>query len=212
MTFRHPPGYAAWHERLVAIERWRQGWRDYALALPGDAGLQRCVCGHLEAAHGFANIVQDGCKNFRPAPAPVPVHWRQVMRDEAAKRAAEYAAVEPPPAPLPPRVPARPPRGAGEFARGQGRQALGLGRKAIDMGWRVRPLYWQAGDGTEGCALRLFGPNGEGAVAAWKRKPGNEGALSGWSADVAYAWPPGGVPRKTSVTVLEGFFTVKGES
>lgn len=208
MTFRHPPGYEQWHARLVAIEAWRQRWRDYALALPGDAGLPRCLCGHPEVMVPW--IVHTGCKTFRPAPPPEGLLYDDQVRHDTAARAAAMDAAKVayvPPVVLPARVPARPPQGPGEFARGQGRQALGLGRKAINAGWRVRALYWQAGDGAEGCGVWLSGPSGERAVALWKRKPGSEGALSGWGADVAYAWPPGAAPRKTSLTALETFFT-----
>lgn len=125
---------------------------------------------------------------FREAPPPETLTYLEILaRDAARWRAeAEEAArpYEPPPLPL---VPARPPRNVFEFAAHGGGQAAGLGRKAVAAGWRVGPFYWKAADGAEGCAVQLAkGPLR--AVATWKRKAGHAKPMTGWSADVAYAW------------------------
>lgn len=105
----------------------------------------------------------------------------------------------------PPEVSARPPAGPGEFASYGGKQAAGLGRKAAGSGWDVRALYWRAGTGVEGCAVRLArGPLR--AVATWKRAAGRLGEKSGWAADVAYAWriDVERFPTEVTHTQLEG--------
>lgn len=176
----------------------------------------RCgACGYFAETHGIdgrchpATADRNGRRgSWRPAPEPVPdVGWREIMSLEAAARRVESdagrAAYEPP-APTPPQVPARRPAGPGEIAgAGTRKQATKLGRVAIDAGWIVEAVYWRAYDGTEGCALRLAGPGGVRAVATWARKPGNLGALTGWSADIAYAWRPGDMPAKVNHSQLD---------
>lgn len=124
-------------------------------------------------------------------PPPVDYStWEVIIaRDARARFAAIEEARKPyePPVILPPQVVARAPHNAGEVAGYQGRQAVGLGRKARGLGWTVTAEYSRAGDGTEGSYLKLAkGPLR--AVATWLRKPGNIGRMSGWSADVAFAW------------------------
>jgi hypothetical protein len=112
---------------------------------------------------------------FKPPPPPETALWQErLARDTAARHAASDAAkaAHVPEPVLRPLIPARPPLVAAEVAAGQGRQAKGLGKKAIAAGWQVSAWYWQAGDGTEGSAVRLSrGPLR--AVATWERKPGS---------------------------------------
>lgn len=106
----------------------------------------------------------------------------------------------------PPQVAARSPMGPGEIAgAGAKKQATKVGRMALAAGWLVEALYWRAGDGTEGCALRLAGPDGVRAVATWARKPGHVGELVGWSAGGAYAWRPGSpaFPARVALAQLD---------
>ncbi|MET0916699.1 MAG: hypothetical protein ABWY81_10935 [Jiangellaceae bacterium] len=141
---------------------------------------------------------------FRLAPPPERVDWREILARDAAARLAEpesYVA----PAVLPPRIPARPCQGPGEIAGWQGKQAVGLGRRAMEAGWTVGAWYWMAGDGSEGCAVRLRRDVLRG-VATWKRAAGKVGAKSGWVADVAYAWRSdvSRMPQKVGHVELEG--------
>ncbi len=107
---------------------------------------------------------------------------------------------------LPPQVRARPPYGRGEVACYQGKQAAGLGRAAAARGWSVGARYWRAHDGAEGCAVSLRRTD-LAAVATWSRKAGNIGALSGWSADVAYGWRIGTMPARINHTNLVEMIT-----
>lgn len=104
-----------------------------------------------------------------------------------------------------PRVPARPPRSKAEFAGTNGKQAVGLGSAAVKRGFQVSPLYWQAGDGAEGCAVKGHRP-GFAFVATWIRPAGKSGDTAGWRADVAYGWDPADsrAPTKMTHTDLEG--------
>jgi hypothetical protein len=131
--------------------------------------------------------------------------WREVLsRDTAARHAAAEEKRRPyaPEPVLLPRVPARPPSFSREFAAGGGRQAKGLGKKAIAAGWSVEVRYWMAGDGTEGCALRMKRGDLRG-VATWTRSAGADG----WKADVVYAWRIGSgrIPQKVTLKQLEGW-------
>lgn len=195
-----------------------------------------CVCGEVVGAHGavteppaplraFADDPK--AKAIRPCPGkdtqlrhghlrePEPIDralWREIMRRDAlaAREAIEEArrAYEPDVAP-PPLVRARPPYGPHEFAGGNGKkQGTKLGRGAVALGWEAEPLYWRSGYGDEGCAVRLAkGPLR--AVATWKRKPEAAGGLTGWAADVAYAWRTDvqRIPIKLTHTQLEGLIT-----
>jgi hypothetical protein len=148
---------------------------------------------------------------LKPSPPVDPATWREIIaRDTAERHRVSDAAkqVYVPPVVLAPLVPARPPASPLEFAGYGGRQAVGLGRKAIDAGWDVSPWYWKAGDGGEGCAVRLTkGPLR--AVATWSRKPAAAGTKSGWSADLAYAWRSDvpGFPQEVTHTRLEELLT-----
>jgi hypothetical protein len=131
-----------------------------------------------------------------------------MRRDWLARQAAHDAAHAPyePVVVPPPRVPARAPRGPHELAGYGGRQAVGLGRQAVAAGWKVEAHYWQAHDGSEGCAVRMT--RGDlYAVALWKRKPGKAGTKSGWEADDAYGVRRGDAPVKLTHTQLEGVIT-----
>lgn len=146
---------------------------------------------------------------WRDPPPPGPASWREVVRQDAERRAAEHAAAHAPYVPdviPPPRVPARSPRGPGELAGYGGRQAVGLGRRAVVAGWQVRAHYWQAHDGAEGCAVAMRRDDLY-AVATWKRKPGKQGSRSGWEADDAYGVRRGDLPVKLTHTQLEGVIT-----
>jgi len=146
---------------------------------------------------------------WRDAPPVDTADFRTIMRRDAERRAADYAAaraVYVPEVVPPPQVPARSPRGPEELAGYAGRQAIGLGRKAVAAGWRVTPHYWRAHDGTEGCAIKMS--RGDlFAVALWTRKPGKQGGKSGWEADIAYGVRRGDAPVKLSHTQLEGVIT-----
>jgi hypothetical protein len=101
----------------------------------------------------------------------------------------------------PPQVVARLPHGPAEVAGGTRKAAaVKLGKLARAAGWRVQPMYWRAGDGTEGCALRLAGPDNVRAVALWERPAGHVGELTGWGAKAAYAWRPGSGTFPVKVT------------
>lgn len=154
-----------------------------------------------EANGGTWLVLRQG--RFKPPPEPeVRREWFGLLVpviETEPKRAAEPVVV------LPPEVPARPPQGPGEFAGYAGKQAVGLGRAAMDKGWELSPWYWRAGDGSEGCAVRLAkGPLR--AVATWKRAAGKQGSKSGWSSDVAYAWRTDvdRFPSEVTLTQLEG--------
>jgi hypothetical protein len=135
--------------------------------------------------------------------------WREIMRRDYRARMAAYdeahASYEPEVVP-PPRVPARPPTGPAELAGYQGRQAVGLGRAAAAAGWAVEARYWQAHDGTEGCAVRMARDDLY-AVATWKRSASKAGGKSGWGADIAYGVRRGVAPVKLTHTQLEGVIT-----
>jgi hypothetical protein len=106
---------------------------------------------------------------------------------------------------LPPRVPARPPYGPHEIAgAGGGKQGTKLGRGALALGWQVEALYWQAADGSEGCAVRLAKPPLR-AVALWSRPAELAGQKTGWKAGAAYAWRTdvARFPTKVTHTDLE---------
>lgn len=179
-----------------------------------------CACGATPAEHapncpgkapseatGLLPTLRRG--TFDPAPAREEPAWRPgphaaaaaalvcfPMRSEwqaiAAKMAADVVRS------LSPQVVARAPQGPSEIAgAGSKKQATKLGRAAVAAGWQVESAYWRAGDGTEGCALRLARGDVR-AVALWQRKPGNVGSLVGWSAAEAYVWRLGvpGFPTK----------------
>jgi len=166
---------------------------------------QHCAgCGYLRVYHEGDRCPGLKTKTFQVPPPIVETDWREILERDARVRAAALAArtaVALPSVPAQPRVPARPPLNHGEFARGQGRQALGLGRRAIEAGWDVSPWYWLAGDGTEGCAVKLAKDDLR-AVATWQRPPGMLGSSKGWAADVAYAWRVGSMPVKVTHTRL----------
>ena len=204
----------------------------------GDTDLRCpvCVCGEVVGAHGVATEPPSPLRAFaddpktkviRPCPGkdtqlrhghlrePEPIDrtlWREIMRRDAlaAREAIEAARrpYEPDVAP-PPLVPARAPRAPHEFAGGDGKkQATKLGRGAVALGWSAEPWYWKDGFGNEGCAVRLRrGPLR--AVATWKRKAEHAGELTGWAADVAYAWRTDvdRFPMKLTHTQLEGLIT-----
>lgn len=154
-------------------------------------------------------------KRFKP-PAPRDARtWDQILADDARRRreaVALAAAVRLPDAVRAPQVPARPPGAAGEFASWQGKQAAGLGRRAAEAGWDAEARYWRAGDGSEGCAVRLRRADVR-AVATWRRRAGQLGAESGWKADVAYLWrepSDGRFPTNVTHMELQEFITQNG--
>jgi hypothetical protein len=159
-------------------------------------------CGYLAEHHEGPERLCPGLKTKRwqAPPAPTSGDWREILATEAkARRDASDAAkvAYEPPAVLPPLTPARPPRGPHELAAGAGRQALSLGRKAARLGWQVAASYWQAGDGAEGCALRLA--RGQlRAVVMWSRPT----PADSWVADAAYAWRLGASPASVGHTRL----------
>lgn len=150
----------------------------------GRALYQGVPCpGRRSKTSGAWLLLRQG--TFRPAePVPARREWFGLLVPviEAAEVVDE---VRPH---LPPRVPARPPQGPHEFAgAGGGKQGSKLGRAAVALGWRVEPWYWRAGDGSEGCAVRLA----KGvlrAVALWSRPADLAGQKTGWKAGAAYAW------------------------
>lgn len=166
----------------------------------------RCVCGYLlddhEPVSSRCPLAKTG--RFRRPPPDDPALWPEIIRRDVAARFAKIEADRAayvPPVVVPPQVPARHPAGPGEFASYQGKQAAGLGRAASQRGWAVAAYYWRAGDGTEGCAVKLRREDLR-AVATWKRKPGSIGKLSGWEADNAYGWRLGTLPVVISHTML----------
>jgi hypothetical protein len=119
----------------------------------------------------------------------------------------EPAAETPSEPPGPPQVPARPAVGPGELAGYRRRQALGMGCRAAAAGWTVAAYYARSCDGEELSAIKMHrGPLR--AVATWTRKAGNIGKSSGWSADVAFGWIDGFMPKKINHTDLEGYLDV----
>lgn len=177
------------------------------------------ACGYLFETHDLGSrkchpltANSAGRRGTWRAPPPLDHStWREILaRDTAAARAKSDAERAPyvPPVVLPPQVPPRPPMGPGEIAGYQGRQAVGLGRKAVAAGFVVTALYWRAGDGAEGSGVWLAADNGMRALALWSRKPGSLGKLSGWSADIAYAWRLNDdrMPVQLTHTELEGLF------
>lgn len=178
--------------------------------------MPACVCGYPRDFHSLGSLLcPDPPKNTKPKYRPAPTEhealtWRQVIaRDAARRKAAEAEAaqkrdVAPTPPPL---IPARPPQSPLELAGYQGKQAIGLGRRAVAAGWQVGAAYWKAHDGTEGCAVTLAYPaQGLRAVATWKRPAAKAGTMSGWGADVAYAWRQGEMPAQCNITDLEAIF------
>jgi hypothetical protein len=177
----------------------------------GDQHCARGACGYLIEFHDLAGRcpgVKAG-KFQRPDPVDRAL-WREIMARDLAARHRELERANAPYVPkivLPPIVPARPPLSPGEFAGWQGKQAVGLGRRAAGSGFDLMPLYWLAGDETEGCAVK-----GQHAafcfVATWKRAAGRRGSASGWGADIAYAWHPGDrqIPARMTHTDLERLF------
>lgn len=115
-------------------------------------------------------------------PAPIDERVARIIGVELQEQAAEVTDQY-----RPPMVRARLPRSRLEYAGYGGRQAVGLGRRAALVGWSVRPLYWRAGDGAEGCGVWLWKDDLR-AVATWKRPSTKAGMKSGWGADIAYAW------------------------
>jgi hypothetical protein len=176
-----------------------------------------CVCGYPRGFHALGSLLcPDPPKNTKPKYRPAPVEherltWRQVIARDAARRravaeeAARKSIVAPTPPPL---IPARPPQAATELAGYQGKQAVGLGRRALSAGWTVGAAYWKGHDGDEGCAVTLsLADRGFRAVATWKRPAAKAGTMSGWGADVAYAWRSGEMPQKCNLSDLEAIFT-----
>jgi hypothetical protein len=174
----------------------------------------RCVCGYV---HDGKCPARKG--KFEPQPPmgePMREYERPVRQATVSMWADDPGGVPSEPvaavdviAPAPPRVPARAPAGPTEIAGYGGKQAVGLGRRAAAAGWNVEARYWVAGDGTEGCAVRLA--CGElRAVATWQRKAPYAGTGSGWGADVAYAWrvDVDAVPTKLNHTELERIMDV----
>jgi hypothetical protein len=163
----------------------------------------RCAgCGYVHTGN---------CPNQRGkyrGPEPIDTaDYREIMARDAAARFAEIEAARRPyvrPVVPAPQVPARAVAAPSEIAGYQGKQAVGLGRGAVAAGWTVVAEYWRGHDGGEGCAVKLARPPLR-AVATWTRKPGQVGKLSGWSADVAYAWRDDveRVPTKINHTDLE---------
>jgi hypothetical protein len=166
-----------------------------------------CICGATPAEHaphcpgkvskttGEPMNLRRGAFTEPPPLAPVREWLGMRVPMTEAELAARVAAAVPGTEIVerrPPQVPARPPRGPEEVAGGTRKAAaVKLGKLARAAGWRVRPMYWRAGDGTEGCALQLAGPDNMRAVALWERPAGHVGELTGWGAKLAYAWRPG---------------------
>lgn len=156
------------------------------------SGVHVCSCGCGAPAWQHSPDVATALWHGKPCPgrrSKASGEWL-LLRRGTYKQASPIATVGPT-APddvaLPPQVPARAPLTPGEYAGYGGRQAVGLGRAGVALGWLVTAHYWRAGDGTEGCAVKLSkGPLR--AVATWGRSPGKQGSKSGWTADVAYAW------------------------
>jgi len=176
--------------------------------------VDRCgACGYDLSTHdpGGACHIATADKNgrrgkWKPAASDDRAPWHEIIRRDALKRAADYAAAhatyEPTVIP-PPRIPARAPRGPGEIAGYGGRQAVGLGKKAAAAGWRVAAYYAMRHDGEEFCAVKMARDD-LFAVATWTRKPGNQGTKGGWGADIAYGVRRGDAPIKMTHTQLEG--------
>jgi hypothetical protein len=144
---------------------------------------------------------------------PLPIDmtdFRGIMRRDWLARQAAYdqaSAVTEPEVVPPPLIPARWPAGPHELAGYQGRQAVGMGKRAVAAGWMVQARYWQAHDGTEGCAVSMR-TDDLYAVATWKRAAGKAGTTSGWGADIAYGVKRGTMPIKMTHTELERVFDV----
>jgi hypothetical protein len=180
-------------------------------------GPQCAACGYAARWHELGTLrcpEAAGDKNgrrgkWRDAPPVDRTPWRDIMRRDAARRAAEYEAahaVYVPEVAPPPLIAARAPHGPGELAGYGGRQAVGLGRKAIAAGWAVAAYYAMRHDAEEFCAIKLERDDLY-AVATWTRKPGKRGSRSGWEADIAYGVRRGDAPVKLTHTQLEGVIT-----
>jgi len=161
-------------------------------------------CGYLRGHHEGEQRQCPGLKTKTfQVPGPIDTaDWREIMRrDMAARERALHPEPYVSPVVPPPRVPARPPLNRGEFAT----RAIRLGSVAMVKGWDLAPWYWTAHDGAEGCAV-TFAKGMLRAVATWKRAPDLAGKLTGWTADVAYAWRQdvARVPMKVTHTTLEG--------
>lgn len=167
---------------------------------------QHCAgCGYLRVYHEDDRCPGLKTKTFQVPEPVVEMDWREIMaRDMLARERALHPAPYAPPVVLPPRVPARAPLNRGEFAT----RAVRLGRIAMANGWDLSPWYWMAGDGAEGCAVKLAKLPLR-AVVTWERKSGHAGTLTGWTADVAFAWRQdvARVPMKVTHTTLEGLIT-----
>jgi hypothetical protein len=177
----------------------------------------RCAgCGYPDAVHEIGTLKcpqetadKNGRRGKFRAPEDVPRRdWHGLsipLTDAEIKAAVVRATGAAPVTTGPPQVPARPPLSPGEFAGGSGnKQATKLGRHAIAGEWSVVPLYWRAHDGAEGCGVWLARDDLR-ALATWKRPPGGVGKLTGWAADLAYAWRTGAgrAPTKLNHTDLE---------
>lgn len=184
-----------------------------------------CACGEMPAAHGVVPLLAPTCPGgrrskttdaplllrqgtFRPPEPEVPRRDWFGLLVPVIETKVEIDPDEVRPH-FPPRVPARPPYGPHEVAgAGGGKQGSKLGRRAVALGWQVEALYWQAHDGTEGCAVRLAKPPLR-AVAMWSRPAELAGQKTGWKADGAYAWRTdvARFPTKVTHTDLERLIT-----
>jgi len=181
-----------------------------------------CACGEMPADHGGIPWIVPACPGGRrskttglnlllrqgtfrpPEPDVARREWFGLLVPviEPAEQVVEVEIG-------PPLVPARPPYGPHEIAgAGGGKQATKLGRGAVALGWAVDAWYWQAADGSEGCAIRLAKPPLR-AVALWSRPAGMAGQKTGWKAGAAYAWRTdvARFPTKLTHTDLERLIT-----
>lgn len=185
-----------------------------------------CACGEVPSAHGVVPLLAPTCPGGRrskttdaplllrqatfrqPEPAVARRDWFGLLVPvvEAKVVPQEVDEVRPH---LPPRVPAREPYGPHEVAgAGGGKQGTKLGRGALALGWQVGARYWQAADGSEGCAV-LLAKLPLRAVALWSRPAEHVGKKTGWKAEGAYAWRTdvARFPTKLTHTQLEGLIT-----
>lgn len=167
-------------------------------------------CGYAREYHDGETARCPGLKRgqWMDAVPPEVITWREIMRRDVLARAAEHVAANAPyvsPLVVAPLVRARRPQSLAEIAGYQGRQALGIGRAATSAGWHVAGMYAMAGDGREISALTMHHGDMR-AAATWLRAAGLAGTKSGWSADVAYAWRTGEMPRKVTHTDIEAIF------
>lgn len=197
-----------------------------------------CVCGEVVDAHPciatpaapLLAFMEKGAKVHRPCPAKETQLRHGQFKAEASAERYQWFGMLPAYTPEqvkaravatsvtelksvgPPQVKARPPAGPGEFASYRG-QAAKLGRLAIEAGWTVNALYWRDADDVEGCGVWLWRGPLRG-VATWARAAGKQGAKSGWSADVAYAWRADAsdrFPSKITHTELERLINDTGD-